>query len=60
MPEDPVETVEVALVLDQSGARQKVELFDLEPGDALLHRLHQGQVFAQRHRNLGRAQFGKE
>ena len=58
--EDPVEAVEMALVLDQRGAREEIEILDRKGRDPLLHRLHQGQVFAQRDRDLGRAQLGEE
>jgi hypothetical protein len=60
MPEHSIEAIEMALVFDQRGAREKVELLDIEGGDAPLHRLHQGQVFAQRDRHLGPAQLGEK
>src|SRR5205085_10728893 len=47
-------------VLDERGAGEKVELLNVEGGDALLHRFHQGQVLTQRDRYLGLAQFGKK
>jgi hypothetical protein len=53
MAEHAVELVEVALVLDQRGARQIVEVLDPPAGEIGIHRLHQGQVFAQRHRDAG-------
>jgi hypothetical protein len=58
--ENPIELVEVALVLHQRGARQIVEALDLAGGQILRHRLHQGEVFAQRHRHAGRSQFLEE
>src|SRR5579875_22792 len=60
LSEDAVEAVEMALVLDERGARQKVEALDIVPGDALVHRLQQGQVFAQRYRYPGPPQLEKE
>ena len=58
--EDPVEFVDVALVLHQRGARQIVEILDAPERQVRLQRLHQRQVFAQRHRHAGRFQFGEE
>jgi hypothetical protein len=60
VPEDAVEPVEVALVFDQRRARQVVEILDIERRHAFLHRLHQGQIFAQRDRDFGLAQLDKE
>ena len=60
MAEHPVELVEVALVLHQRGAREIVEILDAAAGDVLLHRLHQRQVFAQRHRHAGRFELMEE
>src|SRR5579862_1054486 len=60
MPEHPVEPVEMALVLDQRRARQKVEFLDVEPRHPLPHRLQQRQKLAQAGRHLGRAQFEEE
>ena len=57
MGEDPVELVEVALVLNEGRAGQIVEVIDVEADDLLIHRFHQHQVFAQRHRHLGVAQL---
>ncbi len=51
--EHAVELVEIALVLHQRRARQIIEILDAAAGDVLLHRLHQREVFAQRHRHAG-------
>ena len=51
--EDAVELVDVALVLHQHGARQIIEILDAARGEIGLHRLHQSEVFAQRHRHAG-------
>ena len=51
--EHAIELVEIALVLHQRRARQIIEILDTADGDILLHRLHQRQVFAQRHRHAG-------
>ena len=51
--EHAVELVEIALVLHQRGARQIVEILDPARGEIGLHRLHQREVFAQRHRHAG-------
>src|SRR6185312_12078570 len=48
-----VELVEVALVLHQRGARQIIEVLDAAGGEIGLHRLHQRQILAQRHRHAG-------
>src|SRR4029077_3551900 len=53
MAEHAVELVEVALALDQRGAREIVEDLDPDAGEVLLHRLHQREIFAQRHRHAG-------
>jgi hypothetical protein len=58
--ENAIELVEIALVLHQRGARQIVEALDLARGQILRHRLHQGEIFAQRHRDAGRSQFLEE
>ena len=55
-----VELVEIALVLHERGARQVVEVFDPPPGEVLLHRLHQRQIFAQRYRQAGLLQLMKK
>jgi len=60
VPEYPVEAVEMPFVFDKRRARQKVEILDVKGGDALSHRLHQGQVLAQRDRYLGLTQLGEE
>ena len=60
MAEDPVELVEVALVLHQAGAREVVEILDALLGEIPVERLHQRQVFPQGDRDLGGAQLGEE
>ena len=60
MPEDAVELVEIALVLHQRRARQVIEILDLARGKIRLHRLHQRQIFAQRHRHAGGFEFLEE
>jgi hypothetical protein len=57
MPEHLIEAIEMPLVFDQRGAREKIELFEIKGGNAPFHRLHQGQVLAQRNRHLGLTQF---
>src|SRR5262249_48040601 len=51
--EDAVELVEIAFVLHQRRAREIVEVLDPTAGEILLHRLHQREIFAQRHRHAG-------
>ena len=51
--EHAVELVEIALVLHQRGAGEIVELLDPPRREVALHRLHQGEIFAQRHRDAG-------
>jgi hypothetical protein len=51
--EHPIELVEIALVLHQRCTRQVVERLDTAEGEILLHRFHQRQIFAQRHRQAG-------
>ena len=58
--EHAVELVEIALVLHQRRARQVVEILDPAVGEILLHRLHQREIFAQRHRHAGRSQLVEE
>jgi hypothetical protein len=58
--EDAVELVEVALVLHQRRARKIVEVLDPTAGEILLHRLHQREVLAQRHRHAGRFELVEE
>src|SRR5262245_44716837 len=58
--EDAVELVEVALVLDQRGAREVVEVLDPAAGEILLHRLHQREIFAQRHWHAGGLELMEE
>ena len=57
MGEDPVELVEVPLVLHQGGAGQVVEVVHVQADDVAVHRLHQGEVFPQGHRHLGVAKL---
>src|SRR5262249_23581511 len=52
-----VEGVEVALVLDEGGARQKVKVLNLAVGEIGLERLDQRQVFLERDRDLGGFEF---
>ena len=58
--EHAVELVEIALVLHQRRARQIVEVLDPAAGEIGVHRLHQRQIFAQRHRHAGGFQLVKE
>ena len=58
--EDAVELVEIALVLHQRRARQIVEILDPAVGEIRLHRLHQREVFAQRHRQAGLLELMEE
>ncbi len=53
MPEDAIELVEIALVLHQRGARQIIEVLHPARGEVGVHRLHQGEVFAQSDRHAG-------
>src|SRR5262249_17365614 len=53
MAEHPVEGVEMALVLDESGARQVVKVLNLALGTVALEPLDQGQVLLQGDRQLG-------
>ena len=55
--EHAVELVEIALVLHQRGARQIIEILDAAGGQIGLHRLHERQIFAQRHRHAGAFEF---
>src|SRR5207244_11925757 len=57
LPEHPVEAIEMTLVLDQRGARQEIELVDVEARDSLPHRLQEAEELAQRRRDLRGAQF---
>ena len=50
--EDAVELVDVALVFHQGGAGEVVEVLDIHLDDLLVHRLHEGQVFLQCHRDF--------
>ncbi len=58
--EHAVELVEIALVLHQRRARQIIKVLDAAAGDIHLHRFHQRQIFAQRHRNAGLFQLVEE
>src|SRR5260370_467577 len=49
-----------ALILDQRGARQEIEVVDVEQRDPLAHPFQEGQELAQRGRHLGRPQFEEE
>ena len=58
--EDPVEAVDVCLVLHQQRARQIVEILYPLAGQIGLQRLHQGEVLAQRHRHASALQVVEE
>ena len=58
--EDPVEAVEIAFVLHQRRAGEIVEILDAPAGEVLVHRLHQREIFAQRHRDARLLQLVKE
>ena len=58
--EDAVELVEVALVLHQRGAREIIEILDRVVGEVGVERLHQREIFAQRHGDLRIAQRSEE
>ena len=58
--EDAVELVEVALILHQRGPRQVVEILHRIVSEVGVERLHQREVFAQRHGDLRIAQRGEE
>ena len=60
LAEDAVELVEIALVLHQRGAREIIKVLHPPAGEVLVHGLQQDQVFAQRHRQTGGAQFTEE
>ena len=51
--EHAIELVQIALVLDQTGTAQEIEIIDVIIGDALFHALNQGQIFPERYRNIG-------
>jgi len=51
--ENAVELVEVALVLHQRRAGQVIEILHPARGEVGIHRLHQRQIFAQRHGHAG-------
>ncbi len=57
MAEHAVELVEVALILHQRGAGEIVEALHPAAGEVLLHRLHQGEIFTQGHRDAGRLEL---
>ena len=58
--EHAVELVEIALVLDQRRAREVVKILDAPRREVVLHRLHEGEIFAQRHRYAGGFQLGEK
>ena len=58
--EDAVETVDVALVLHQGGAREIVEPLGVVEHHLGVQRRKEGQVFAQARRDPGPAQLGEE
>src|SRR6185295_16528013 len=57
MSEDAIEFVQIALVLHQCRAREKIEILHLSRSEIGIHCLHQRQIFAQRHRYAGLLQF---
>ena len=60
LAEHAVEAVEVALVFDEAGARQKIEVLHLAPGDAGVEPLEQRQVLLQRDGEPGALQCMEE
>ena len=58
--EREVEAVEVLLVLDEAGARQRVEVVDRKRDDALVERLEKRQELARGHRQLVRLEMQEE
>ena len=57
MSEHLVEFIDIALVFDQCRAGEIIEFLDIHIDDALIHGVHQGQVFLECHRNLGGAKL---
>ena len=57
---DAVEAIKVTFVFHQRRAGQVVEILDPPAGEVFVHRLHQRDVFAQRHRDAGLLQLMKE
>ena len=55
-----VELVEMALILDQNGARQEVKLVHVGEHDVVLERIDQVEQFAQGNRHLGGAHLGEQ
>ena len=60
MAEDAVEFVEIALVLHQRRARQIIELIDLHIDHVMRQRIHQREIFLQRHRDARGAKLVEE
>ena len=60
VPEDLIETVEVALVLHEARAGEIIEILDAISGDAGADGFKQRQVLFQRHRDFGGAQLCEE
>ena len=58
--EDLIEPVDVALVLNEAGARQVVEILHAVVGDPLPHRFHQRQILLEGDRHLRLAQLVEE
>src|SRR5262249_51680246 len=54
------ELVEVALILHQRSARQVIEVLDPARREVLVHRLHQGEILAQRDWHAGLLELGEE
>ena len=57
MAENLVEFVEIALILDQRGARQIIKIFDLRANHIIVQRFQQRQIFAQGNRHIGAFQL---
>ena len=60
MGKDLVEAIDVALILDQCGPRQKIEGLDVILDKTDLHAVHQSQEFPERDRHLGGLEFEEE
>jgi hypothetical protein len=58
--EHAIELVEIALILHQRGAREIVEVVDATRREVGVHRFHQRQIFAQRHRDAGGLELMQE
>ena len=58
--EHDVELVEIALVLDEQGAREPVEFVDRHLGEIAFKRAHEVEIFARRNRHVRLTQIGEE